>query len=367
MPADVLEIEARAAFSGFTLDVAQSLPLAGCTAVFGASGAGKSTLLRLIAGFLRPDSGRIAFRGETWCDTARGVDTPAQARRVGVVFQDGRLFPHLSVEGNLLYAERRSGAAKETRGLDEIVDAFDLSPLLARAPASLSGGERQRVALARALLTRPRLLLLDEPLSALDRRRKSDIIPYLDDLPARFGAPVIYVSHSVEEIVRLADRTVVLKDGRVDAAGSTAEVLNAYGFDADTDAGAETPASGAIVRGRIAEHDEARLLTGVRVGESMMSLPINRRKRPGEEVNIKIDARDVAIATGRPEGLSIRNILPAIITEIVAPTDSPFAEIAMDASGETLRAQVTKAAVEELGLEKGREVYALVKSASFSL
>ena len=330
-------------------------------AVFGPSGAGKSTLLRLIAGFLRPDAGRICFGETLWCDTERRIFTSPHQRRVGTVFQDGRLFPHLNVEQNLHYADRRSHMNGERYDFSDIVDAFDLSGLLPRAPDTLSGGERQRVALARTLLTRPDLLLLDEPLSALDRRRKAEIIPYLDDLAGRFGAPVIYVSHNLEEIVRLARRTAIMTAGRIDAEGPTAEVLNAYGVGPDADAFAP----GAVLEAVVADHDEKRLLTHVSVGEGVLSLPINKHKPVGDAVNIRIDARNVAIATAPPTGLSIRNALPATIAAIKAEGNSPFTIVELMSSGALLRAQVTKAAVEELGLEQGQAVFALVKAASF--
>ncbi|MCG8441515.1 MAG: molybdenum ABC transporter ATP-binding protein [Caulobacterales bacterium] len=363
MSAERLFIDARLAFPGFALEVAQPLSLAGCTAVFGPSGGGKSTLLRLIAGLARPDRGRIAIGDTVWCDTARGLFTPAHRRRVGVMFQDGRLFPHLTVEGNLLYADRRSGANAAAYGLPDIIEAFDLAPLLGRRPRSLSGGERQRCALARTLLTRPDLILLDEPLSALDRRRKSEILPYLDDLPARFGAPVIYVSHSVEEVVRLADQAVILAAGRIEAAGPTAQVLNAYGALSGTGAFE----AGAIVEGVVAGHDARHLLTRVDIGDGMVSLPMNAHKAPGETVAIRIDARNVAIATSPPADLSIRNVLPATISTVTAHDGSPFVDVTLRGQRAELRAQITRASLEELALTTGREVYALIKSASFDL
>ncbi|MEM8988727.1 MAG: molybdenum ABC transporter ATP-binding protein [Pseudomonadota bacterium] len=362
MSADGLEVSARLELPGFTLEVTQRFSLAGCTAVFGPSGAGKSTLLRLIAGFARPDTGRIAFRGRLWCDGRRGAFVPPHERRVGLMFQDGRLFPHLSVAQNLSYADRRSGGDGDIRyGLDDIVDAFDLSPLLARRPNSLSGGERQRAALGRILLSRPDLLLLDEPLSALDRRRKAEILPYLYDLPGRFGMPAIYVSHNVEEILRLADETVILNAGRVAAHGPTVEVLNAHDALSDNESG------GSIVEGVVDTHDPIHLLTRVRIGNAVISLPIDRGKSVGETVALRIDARNVALATSPPTGLSIRNVLAGTILELRDEAQSPFTDVLLRVEQTQLRAQVTKAAVEDLGLAPGRPVYALVKSASFDV
>ena len=361
-----LDINARIAFADHALEVSQSWTLTGCTAVFGPSGAGKSTLLRLIAGFLKPAEGRIAFAGEVWCDTAHKLFLPPHKRRIGYMFQDGRLFPHLSVAQNLAYADQRSEALRPRYSQSDIVDAFDLTPLLERRPASLSGGERQRAALARTLLTRPDLLLLDEPLSALDQGRKREILPYLEDLPARFGAPTVYVSHNVDEIVRLADRTVLLTQGRIDAVGPTADVLNAYGA-ADPLAEREAGASGCVLSATILEHDEAYALTKVKTGDSSLTLPLNRQRPVGAQVNIRIDARNVAIALTPPTGLSIRNILPATVSNVTAAPGTPFAEVEMTVGEVLLRAQVTRAALDDLDLKPGRSVYALVKSASFAL
>jgi len=223
-----LEVDVRVAFGGFDLQVEQAIPAAGVTAVFGPSGSGKTTLLRSLLGFETESRGRIALNGDVWLDSEAGVAVPPYRRPVGCTFQDGRLFPHLDVEGNLGYADRRSTpepgvAASITRG--DVVDALDLGPLLDRRPHTLSGGERQRAALGRALLSRPRLLLLDEPLSALDRRRKAEIMPYLLALHPRFGIPTLYVSHAVDEVALLADRVLVLAEGRARAFGGTVEVL----------------------------------------------------------------------------------------------------------------------------------------------
>ncbi|MEM8770138.1 MAG: molybdenum ABC transporter ATP-binding protein [Pseudomonadota bacterium] len=354
MSDDNLDFSASLTLGDFVTDIDCAISLQGCTGLFGASGAGKSTLIRLIAGFLQPSRGRISYRGAVWYDRVAGVFTPAYKRGVGVVFQDARLFPHLTVEKNLLYADRRSDCSRY--GFDEIADAFDLSSLFARLPSSLSGGERQRVALARTLLTRPDLLLLDEPLSALDAKRKAAILPYLDDLPKRFGAPVIYVSHNVDEIVRLASRTIILKHGRIEAEGATADVLNAHGDDAQ----------GVIVTGVIAGHDDHYSLTRIDVGAGALALPINKNKTVGETVNLRIDARSVVLARSPLDGLSIRNHLPATIRAIATNDErASFVDVLLDAQGIALRAQVTREAADVLGLAPGGNVYALVKSASF--
>ncbi len=363
MRAEGLEIDVRARFPGFSLEINHSFALKGCTAVFGPSGAGKSTLLRLIAGFARPDAGRVAFRGRAWCDTANGAFVPARRRPVGTVFQEGRLFPHLTIAENLHYADKRSSSEQKRYDMAEIVDAFGLASLMHRRPPGLSGGERQRAAIARTLLTRPDLLLLDEPLSALDGPRKAEIIPYLDDLAERFGAPTIYVSHNVEEIIRLAEEVLILKSGRIEAAGATAATLNAYG-----DAiGAGDFATASIAEGRVVAHDERYFLTKVAIGNGVVSVPINRAKAIGENVRLRIEARNVAIATAPPSALSIRNVLKAAVTEIKGEDGSPFVTVSMATAGAVIRAQVTRAAAEDLNLSRGLDVFALVKSASFDL
>lgn len=363
MRAEGLEVDVAARFPGFSLSIAHNFALNGCTAVFGPSGAGKSTLLRLIAGFSRPEAGSITFRGQTWFAGDQRRFIPARRRPVGVVFQQDRLFPHLTVEGNLHYADRRCRSADRRYEIAEIIKAFDLEKLLARRPRTLSGGERQRAAIARTLLTRPDLLLLDEPLSALDAGRKGEIIPYLDDLAGRFGAPTLYVSHNIDEIVRLADEVVILKSGRVEAAGPTAATLNAYAGPALS----EGAAHACVFEGRVCAHDRRRLLTKVALGEELISVPLNDSKAVGAPARLRIDARNVAVATVAPSGLSIRNVLKTVVSDISGDEGSPFVTVAMQASGGVLRAQITRAAAEDLGLARGMKVFALVKSASFDL
>lgn len=393
MAARHLSVRVRKAFDGFTLDVDEHLALSGVTAIFGPSGAGKSTLLRLIAGFESAEAGRIAMSagagkkgagegdsvdvgvagtvaegvtdGPAWFDSAAGHDTPAYRRPVGYMFQDARLFPHLRVRGNLAYAERRGGTATNKPGedrysFDNIVEAFALGPLLDRRVHRLSGGERQRVALARTLLTRPDLLLLDEPLAALDRARKSDILPFLEALPKRFGVPALFVSHDLEEVSQLADRILVLSAGRVEAYGAAADIMSRL----DLPLTARFEAS-SLLEGTVSEQDAGFRLTHVALGGAVLTMPMIDRVAIGSAVRLRIRARDVSIATTRPEGLSIRNILPATIQTIVPDPDTAFAEMMLDLGGNALHARVTRAAVEDLSLLPGQRVFALVKSVSF--
>jgi molybdate transport system ATP-binding protein len=216
----------RHAPGGFALDLAFEAPSAGVTALFGPSGAGKSTVLAAVAGLLRPEAARIAIGGEVLCDTARGVFLPPEHRRCGVVFQDARLFPHLSVGGNLRYGERRAPRGASGPSFAEVVGLLGLEKLLMRRPASLSGGERQRVALGRALLARPRLLLMDEPLASLDAARRGEVLPFLARLRDAAGLPILYVTHALDEVDALADELVLIEAGRVLASGPV-EALSA--------------------------------------------------------------------------------------------------------------------------------------------
>lgn len=353
-----LEIDIALTLPEFVLDVAHGVALEGITALFGPSGAGKSSLLRIIAGHERSATGRIRFDGETW--QGERVFLAPHRRGVGYLFQDARLFPHLSVHGNLRYAERRAPAGDDFAGLVEIVAALDLEPLLDRRVQMLSGGERQRVALGRTLLSRPRLLLMDEPLAALDRQRKAEILPYIAGLPPRFGVPVIYVTHALDEVVRLADRMVVMSRGTVRASGTTSEILERLDLQEETG----RFEAGVAIEGRILSHDPRLRLTRVALDGQHLDMP-QIALPVGEAVRLRIRARDVALATQRPEGLSVRNSLKGRIKEIVEEPETAFAETLVDIGGQRLRARITRAAVADLGLEVGAPVYALVKSIAF--
>lgn len=333
----------------FTLELDASIPPAGVTGIFGPSGAGKTTLLRLIAGFDRPDRGRIVFDGEDW------TGLPPSRRPVGTVFQSPRLFPHLSVRGNLDYAVKR--AAADGPALADVVDALDLAPLLDRRIQTLSGGEAQRVALGRALLTAPRLLLLDEPLAALDAGRKAAILPYLGNALKRFAIPALYVSHSIDEMARLADRILVLRDGRAAASGPAGAVIE--GLDPAPGEGFE---AGVIVEATVAEAANAYGLSRLDLAGQVLTVPGLEGVSEGAVVRLRIRARDVAIATQRPEGLSIRNVIEAILME--RRDRGVHADLLLDTGGPHLRARITRESADALGLAEGRAVFALVKTVS---
>ena len=354
MPSETLELDIQAQLGAFDLEATVALPLDGITAVFGPSGGGKTTLLRTIAGF-ESARGHIALRGEHWLDSSRRIDVPPHRRSVGCVFQDARLFGHLPVGGNLRYAARRARHGGAT--VDEVVAAFDLGSLLSRRVAALSGGERQRVALARSLLTNAGLLLLDEPLAALDTERKGDILSYLETL----SVPMLYVSHAVDEVALLAERTLVLAEGRVRAFGATKEILERLDIQSITG----RFEAGALVRARVVEHDTQYHLTILDVGEQRIVMPMSTRLVAGDFARVRIRARDVALATIRPQALSIRNILSGTLIDLVSEEDSPFAEALVEIGDQHLRSRITRAAADDLGLTVGQSVYALVKSATF--
>lgn len=361
MSAEVLSLRVQLGFPGFELDVAEEIALAGVTAIFGQSGSGKSSLLRAIAGFETPRAGRIACGRDVWFDRAAGVDVPAHLRAVGFMFQDTRLFRHLDVAGNLAFAEKRRRREQRRIERGDVVAALDLAPLLARRVGSLSGGERQRVALARTLLTGPRVLLLDEPLTALDRERKADILPYLESLPRRFGIPTLYVSHDVDEIAQLADRALVLAGGRVQMHGSIAEAIER--LDLQTVAGRFD--AGVLVEGHIARHDARLRATFVDLDGDTLTMPLVEHLSPGERIRLRIRARDVAVAVREPEGLSIRNVFPGTLSALTADPRTGFVDAMVETRGGRIRARLTRAAVEDLHLAEGTPVFALVKSVTF--
>jgi len=357
----MLEIMIRGLAGKLTLAVQAELPMQGITALFGPSGSGKTTLLRALAG-LEAVSGRIVVAGRTWLDSDAGINLPTHQREVGLMFQDDRLFEHLDVAGNLRYAERR---ATQTEGenfqFPDVVDSLDLIELLDRRIDSLSGGERQRVALGRTLLTRPSLLLLDEPLSALDAERKNEILPYLLRLPRQFSVPTLYVSHALEEVALLADRTLVLAEGRVRAYGETADILERLDLQSLTG----RFEAGSLVHAAVVDHDEQYHLTTLDLGGQALTMPMLEELPVGVDVRIRIRARDVAIATQRLEHLSIRNSLECTVVELVEEPDSAYAELLLQVDDQRIRARITRAAVAGLRIVEGQKVFALIKSVTF--
>jgi len=352
-----LELDVAVDYGAFRLSVRHSSRLGRITGLFGPSGSGKSTLLRVIAGLERRATGTVRFGDQPWQD---GIAWPAWQRPVGYVFQDARLFPHLDVGGNLRFASRRAGRAVDAPTADDVIRAFDLGDLLARSVETLSGGERQRVAIARSLLTRPELLLLDEPLAALDLARKRAILPYLERVSGEFGIPAIFVSHSVEEMARLADDVLVLEDGRVTAFGKPADVIAGGEAQPDAAVGPLTPAAVTVVE-PLADMG----LTRVDWQGHLLTVPGLLKGGKGSSQTMLIRAADVVISITKPTGLSVQNAIPGRIAAIATVEGSPYCDVDVDTGKVSIRARLTRLATQELALEPGREVYALIKTASF--
>lgn len=351
----MLQVALEHTQGGFHLDATFGMD-GGVTALFGRSGSGKTTLVNAIAGLLRLQRGRIIFDGEVLFDAELGIHRPPQARRFGYVFQEGRLFPHLTVKHNLLFSNMFLLNKASTADFDRVTGLLGLESLLARRPGALSGGEKQRVAIGRALLARPRLLLLDEPLAALDIQRKSEILRYLELLRDEFAVPMLYVSHAIEEVVRLAGNVVLLADGKVEASGPTAEILSAAELRPLTG----RDEGGAVIAAQVAAHDLRYGLAELHFsGGSLYVADLDAL--PGEAVRVRIRARDVALALLPPAGTTFRNVVKCRIAEITESAES-MAEVTLDAAGATIAASITRQARDELGLQSGMTVYALIKA-----
>jgi molybdate transport system ATP-binding protein len=340
----------------FALDVDLETPAAGVTGVFGPSGAGKTTLLRCVAGLERAPGGFLEVAGEVWQDESRRHFLPTHRRRVGLVFQDAALFAHLSVRRNLEYGLRRTARAERRIAFAEAVEWLGLAPLLDRSPHALSGGERQRVAIGRALLGSPRLLLMDEPLAALDAAARMEILPYLERLHARLGLPVLYVSHSAGELLRLSDHLLLLAAGRLRAAGPVADLATRLDL---LPWAPETPL-GTILEGTVAAHDERYALTYLDWPGGRLSLPC-LEAAPGSRQRVRVLARDVSLALDPPTRTSVLNIVPATIQQI-APGAGGHTLIKLDAGGAALLAQITTKSLATLDLQPGMGLYAVIKA-----
>jgi molybdate transport system ATP-binding protein len=345
----------RVEWPGFVLDVDLQLPGRGVTALFGHSGSGKTTLLRCIAGLERHGSGLLRFKGEVWQDSARGQFVPTHRRPLGYVFQEASLFPHLSVAKNLNYGRKRVGGHHRV-SLEQAIELLGIAHLLERMPDRLSGGERQRVAIARALATSPRLLLMDEPLAALDLKRKREILPYLERLHDELEIPVFYVSHSPDEVARLADHVVLLADGQVVAAGGLQET--SARLDLPT---AFSEDAGVVITAVIASHDENYHLS--RLDFPGGNVVVAQRKEPiGHALRLRVHARDVSLALERAKGTSIANLLPATVAEI-ADADTPaHVLVRLDAGGTPLLARITRRSLDQLGVARGKHMWAQIKA-----
>lgn len=343
-------------YPGFRLDVALVLSGRGVTALFGPSGSGKTTLLRCIAGFARP-SGWLRVNGSTWQDDASQTALPTHRRPIGMVFQEPSLFAHLTVRDNLEFGWKRCAHPLSKNEFDAVVDRLDIRPLLDRRPSSLSGGERQRVAIGRALAVRPELLLLDEPLSSLDVQRKQEILPYLERLRDELDVPMVFVSHSLDEVARLADHLVLLNAGRVIASGPLATTLARLDLPTSLLDDAAT-----VIEAVVAEHDAVYQLT--RVAFSAGELWLSRvPKAVGAGVRVRVHAGDVSIALVRPEQTSVLNIIAATVRGI-SDVDANRVNVQLDlgATDAVIVARITRRSRDALALAPGTRVFAQIKS-----
>ncbi len=351
----MLEVAVRHSFEGFTLDAAFRAP-PGVTVLFGRSGSGKTTIVNAVAGLLMPDAGRIASGDWTLLDTDAGIRLKPHRRRLGYIFQEGRLFPHLTVRQNLGYGAWFAPRDAPREEIGHVVDLLGIGHLLDRRPGALSGGEKSRVAIGRALLSAPRLILADEPLAALDEARKAEILPYFERLRDEVSIPILYVSHSASEVARLATTVVALDAGRVVSQGPAAEVL---GDPAVLPAGARE--AGAVLTARVVRHHEDGL-SELEAGGIPLFLP-HVVQVPGSTLRVRIAAHDVLLSRSRPEGLSALNILPGTVAE-VRPGEGPGAIVALETAAGRVLARITRRSAAALGIAPGVEVHAVVKTVS---
>lgn len=353
-----LSVSLSHGFESFALDVAFDAP-PGVTVLFGRSGSGKTTVMRGVAGLMRPRAGRVALNGTLLGDTAAGLWLSPSKRRIGYIFQEARLFPHLSVKQNLAYGRWFArGTGPESAGMDKVVEMLGIGHLLARRPGALSGGERQRVAIGRALLANPRLILADEPLAALDAARKAEILPYFERLRDEIETPILYVSHSAAEVARLATTVVVLEDGRVIRQGPAGEVLSDPAVMPTGVRGA-----GALLLATVARHHDDGL-TELDAGGVPLFLP-RIAQTPGQEVRVRVAAHDVILSRGVPSGLSALNKIPARITALREGA-GPGMIASLDTPAGKLLARVTRRSAEALGLAEGTACHAVVKAVSIA-
>ena len=355
-----MEIHVRRRQGDFLVDASFKGAKSGVTALFGPSGAGKTSVVNMVAGLIRPDSGRIAVNGLCLFDAAKRIDLPPERRRIGYVFQDGRLLPHLSVRANLAYGMRLTPADLRFITLDAVVDLLGIGHLLDRRPARLSGGEKQRVAIGRALLTSPAMLLMDEPLASLDAPRKAEVLPFIMRLSREFAIPILYVSHVMDEILNLADRLVIMEKGLVAACGDLEDLLSKPELQAHL--GRDD--RGSVIATVVDDPMDAAGLTRLRFGARILKVPPVAAPT-GTPMRVRIASRHVAIARQAPGATSFQNIFPARVEKILDRGES-LVDVRLDI-GRPLWARVTRKSYLELDLQPGQPVFALIKSVAISL
>jgi molybdate transport system ATP-binding protein len=329
------------------------------TALFGASGSGKTSVINVIAGMVAPDKGRVVVDGRVLLDTAAHISVPRHKRRIGYVFQEPRLFPHLNVRQNLNYGAWFTPARERSADFEQVIDMLGIAHLLERRPSGLSGGEKQRVAIGRALLATPQLLLMDEPLASLDDARKAEILPYIERLRDESRVPIVYVSHALAEVTRLASDIVVMSHGRSVESGSASEIMQQL----DVLPPEERSEAGAIIDTVIASYDAAYDMSVLRSAAGDIRIP-GRIGEAGAALRLRLKARDILIATDAPRNLSALNILPGLVSGI-GSASGPMVEIRIDCAGTPIIARITRQSLDALALAPGSHVYAIIKSVSF--
>jgi molybdate transport system ATP-binding protein len=343
-----VEIALRATLGSFSLDVAFAVERPGITALFGPSGAGKTSIINGVAGLLVPHEGRISINGRVVLDTASDLFVPARSRHVGYVFQDAKLFPHMTVRTNLLFGWRRSTRRAPAEEIERLTVLLGLTALLHRAPRALSGGERQRVALGRALLASPDILLLDEPMASLDHERRAEILPYLERLRDEAKLPMLYVSHSTDEVARLANDVVIISNGRVAGHGSVFDVMP------DID-----PSASVVIAACTGpRRDDGLTVLHFDGGELIVQ---QLTTTEGAEVRARIGAQDVMLAREEPRGISANNVLAARIADI-RDAASGLADVHLLVGATRLVARITRSSLNRLALTPGQPVYAVIKA-----
>ena len=353
---DLLEAKFKMNYSRFTLDVEMSLPSKGVTVVVGPSGSGKTTLLRCLSGLEKAHLGYLKIAGHVWQD--EGIFVPVQYRKIGLVFQESRLFPHLNIQENLLYGYQRTSPDERNLQFDEVAQVLNLGTLLKCRPEKLSGGERQRVAIGRALLTSPKLLLMDEPLASLDMQLKAEIIPFIKRIEKKFKTPIIYVTHSMNEVLQLVDTMVILKAGKVENIGSVEEVFSDVRL-REVVGGEQL---GAVLETRVIEHDEGFGLT--KLGFMGQILHVPRQHIPvGQSLRVHIHSKDVILSTVQPKGVtSVLNTLSAKVKKVGELDPEGYSvDIELDA-GRPILATITRKSLTKLNLQLGQTIYAHIKA-----
>jgi molybdate transport system ATP-binding protein len=343
-----VEISLRTRLGAFRLEADFAIERPGITALFGPSGAGKTTIVNIVAGLLAPQSGRVVINGRTVLDTSARISVPIRERRVGYVFQDARLFPHMNVERNLLFGWRRAPKRVNESQISQVFEMLALKPLMRRLPRNLSGGEKQRVALGRALLSAPEILLLDEPMAALDTARRAEILPYLERLRAEQGLPMLYVSHAIDEVARLADEVVLIQEGRVVRQGSVFDLLPEIG-----------PSAGSVIPVTHARHREGGLselaFAGGLLAVQRLAVPL------GTGLRVRIAAQDVMLARSEPQAISANNIITVKIIDL-RETTAGLVDVHLSVGATRLVSRITRASTARLALAPGMDLFAVIKA-----